>query len=87
MQLDGTLLKNLEMAVAGARRWRGQPVYPDTIKHWSAVAGIARAKLEKGRVPNATAITFLADQLEDEIERQAPDTTTPAISDRGRSMR
>ena len=70
MELEGSLLTNLEMAVAGARRWRGRPVYPDTIKHWSAVVEIARAELEQASLTDATAIAFLADQLEDEIDRR-----------------
>jgi len=74
MEMTGSLLSNLDMAVTSAHRLRDKPIYPDTMKHWEAVLRIARAKLQHTTLPDRTAVAFLADRLEEEIKRRG---TTP----------
>jgi hypothetical protein len=42
MQLDGSILDNLDRAVASARRLRRHPVYKDTLTYWAELLQEAR---------------------------------------------
>jgi hypothetical protein len=42
MELHGSIIENLENAVASARRLRGHPVYKDTLIYWSGLVQEAR---------------------------------------------
>jgi hypothetical protein len=68
MKLDGGIVPNLEAALASARRFRGRPVYPDTIRHWTEVLGQARYLLEMGNIPEMGTILRLSDELETELK-------------------
>jgi hypothetical protein len=43
MKLEGSIIKNLEAAVASANRLRGHPVHADTLAFWRALLAHARA--------------------------------------------
>lgn len=42
MELHGSIIDNLENAVASARRLRGHPVYKDTLTYWGELVQEAR---------------------------------------------
>lgn len=42
MKLHGSLVENLESALASSRRLRGYPVYKDTLNYWAELVQEAR---------------------------------------------
>jgi hypothetical protein len=42
MELHGSLIDNLDAALASARRLRGHPVYKDTLSYWDELLQQAR---------------------------------------------
>jgi hypothetical protein len=67
MELDGSLVTNLEAAVRSLQRLRGQRVYPDTLQFWGELLATARRAMGMMIDPETTKIASLADQLEAEI--------------------
>ena len=58
IKLHGTVENNLRAALVSARRLRGHPVHPDTIRYWSELLDYARRKARSGNQP-AAAIVLL----------------------------
>ena len=67
MELHGSLIDNLQAAVASARRLRGQRVYPETVNHWRELLVLARDGSGTVSGEDRARLTSLADQLEQEL--------------------
>jgi hypothetical protein len=57
MKLYGSIVDNLENALASAQRLRGHPIYKDTLTYWAAV-------LQEGRRARYTVLPDRLGQLE-----------------------
>jgi hypothetical protein len=67
MELHGSLIDNLSMAVASAKRLRSHPVYKDTLEFWQELLQEARrtgAQIEPSR---RVALDSVIEQLELEL--------------------
>jgi hypothetical protein len=67
MELHGSLIDNLSMAVASAKRLRNHPVYKDTLEFWQELlreARRARTQIEPSRL---VALDSIIEQLELEL--------------------
>jgi hypothetical protein len=67
MELHGSLIDNLSMAVANAKRLRNHPVYKDTLEFWQELlreARRARTQIEPSRL---VALDSIIEQLELEL--------------------
>jgi hypothetical protein len=67
MELDGSLVANLEAAVRSSQRLRGQRVYPETLQFWSELLAMARRVVGTMIDSDTPRIASLADGLEAEI--------------------
>ena len=77
MNLHGTLLANLQSALDSARRYRGKPLYRDTLSYWIDLVGHARHAADAE--PDAEAVRRLIGLLEIELaDRAALPGETPA---------
>jgi glycine cleavage system protein P-like pyridoxal-binding family len=65
MKLHGTIIDNLQAALASAKRLRGQSVHRDTISFWRDV--IEQARLETPEQTHKAEIETLITALEAEI--------------------
>lgn len=80
MNLHGTLLANLQSALDSARRYRGKPLYRDTLSYWVDLLGHARHAVDAD--PDAEAVRRLIGLLEIELaERAALPGEAPAADD------
>jgi hypothetical protein len=73
MELDGSLVRNLEAALASAKRLRGKRVYPDTVSYWLELVRYARGALDSRRTREMAEVRRLSEQLMAEIDRRHPD--------------
>ena len=67
MQLHGSILENLENAIASARRLRGHPVYKDTITYWSDLVQEARRARQEPSCAQFDVIGVAIARLESEL--------------------
>lgn len=67
MMLHGSIIENLENAVASARRLRGHPVYRDTLIYWSDLIREARRARESSKCADRDALEAAIIQLETEM--------------------
>jgi hypothetical protein len=65
MELHGTIVDNLQAAVASAKRLRGHPVHKDTVTFWQDL--IAQARVEVHEQTQAPEIESLIVTLEGEL--------------------
>ena len=70
MELDGSLVANLEAAVRSSQRLRGQRVYPETLQFWSELLAMARRVMGTMIDSETPRIAALGDQLEAEIRER-----------------
>jgi hypothetical protein len=68
MKLHGTIIENLQAALASAKRLRGHPVHKDTISFWRDL--IAQARSETPEEARAAETKALIVALEGEIADQ-----------------
>jgi hypothetical protein len=68
MKLHGTIIENLEAALASSKRLRGHPVHKDTILFWRNL--IAQARSETPEEARAAETKALIAALEGEIADQ-----------------
>jgi hypothetical protein len=78
MQLGGSILDNLDRAVASARRLRGHPVYKDTLVYWGELLQEAR----RVRLGPAFAHREQIDTLIVQLEGELVDRSTQASGKR-----
>jgi len=69
MNLHGTLVANLQSALDSARRYRGKPLYSDTLSYWIDLLGHARHALASE--PEVEAARRLIGLLEIELAERA----------------
>jgi hypothetical protein len=67
MELHGTILENLQNALASARRLRGHPVYKDTLLFWAELLTAARQERARATPAEAVRIEALVAHLESEL--------------------
>ncbi|MBV9840967.1 MAG: hypothetical protein JOY99_05440 [Sphingomonadaceae bacterium] len=79
MKLDGSIVSNLQAALASARRFRDKPVYPDTLNHWRNVLSHAHYLLGKGQIGEINAIRNLSSALGAELEQRKLDPDKPHL--------
>ena len=84
MTLAGTLVKNLQGALASVKRLRSEPVYTETIEYWTALVRHARERLVAGDPPDRAAVHSLCERLAAEIEvrrtKRLPDERTDGLA-------
>jgi hypothetical protein len=68
MKLHGSLIDNLQVALASAKRLRGHPIHKDTVAFWRDLIAHARAEMPK-QTPR-TQVENLIAALEGEIVDQ-----------------
>jgi hypothetical protein len=72
MQLDGSILDDLDRAVASARRLRRHPVYKDTLTYWAELLQEARRiRLDPGCVQREKLDGLIVSLEEELAERPA----------------
>ena len=76
MELHGTLVYNLQLALDSARRLRGHPVHRDTLAFWSDLVGEARARRAAEAVPDDFNVESLIGELEAAIVETKADTNS-----------
>lgn len=69
MEIHGSIDKNLEMALASAKRLRGHMVHADTLQFWTDLLSVAR---QKRRHADA-ALGPILDDLIGSLERELAD--------------
>lgn len=67
MELHGSIIDNLSMALASAQRLRGHPVYKDTLEFWQELLGEARRGRSRLDAAQAETLGALIEQLELEL--------------------
>ena len=67
MRLHGTVEGNLVAAVRSARRLRGTPVHPDTVRHWTDLLDHARRALAETPASEKESLERLIAELETEL--------------------
>jgi hypothetical protein len=65
--MAGTLLQNLQAALASAKRLRGQPVHRDTIDFWRQLLHHAEAVEQVYPASDAPMVTRLIAELQQEL--------------------
>ena len=77
MQLHGSILENLERAIASARRLRGERVYSDTLTYWRSL--VDEGLREQARTSGATSASLEAviATLKSELVGRVGETQTP----------
>jgi hypothetical protein len=79
MKMHGTIVQNLESAVASITRFRGRFVYTETLAHWNALLDPARLIRADVNETRATSLDPLIGRLEAELQRRAAE---PPMLDR-----
>lgn len=64
MKIQGSVRSNLISAITSARRWRGQPVHPETFAYWRAVLDCGRHSCA---APFGESVDELVAELENEL--------------------
>lgn len=67
MRLHGSILENLENAIASARRLRGHPVYKDTLTYWANLVQEARRARQEPSCVQSDALGDAVVRLENEL--------------------
>jgi len=67
MELHGSMLDNLNNALASARRLRGHPVYQDTLTYWRDLVQEARRLRQDPACTQSEAIGAAIASLESEL--------------------
>jgi hypothetical protein len=67
MELDGSIVENLENAIASARRLRGHPVYKDTLTYWADLLQEARRVRQEPSCAQSDALGVAIARLESEL--------------------
>lgn len=67
MELHGSIEANLASAVRSARRLRGHPIHPDTLRHWTDLLHQARRQLTAGADSDTGTLKQLVANLETEL--------------------
>ena len=67
MRLHGSTEGNLIAAIQSARRWRGLPVYADTLRHWTDILHHAEVELAAGARLPCEPLNQLVAQLKVEL--------------------
>jgi hypothetical protein len=67
MKLTGSLESNLQAAILGVRRHRGQSVYPETMSFWNELVAYAWRYVGSASTPDTKIVTHLVQELEREI--------------------
>lgn len=67
MKLHGTIIENLQNAVASARRLRGHPVYKDTLRYWADLVHEARRSRQDPSCAHSEALGAAIAKLEIEL--------------------
>ena len=70
MELHGSIVDNLENAVASARRLRHHPVYKDTLIYWGDLVQEARRIRQKPSTRETSALDAAIVQLETELSKR-----------------
>jgi hypothetical protein len=65
MELHGSIIENLQAALASAKRLRGHPIHKDTITFWREL--IAQARAEMPQQTRGAEIESLVATLEGEL--------------------
>ena len=76
MELHGTLVYNLQLALDSARRLRDHPVHRDTLAFWSDLVGEARARGSAEAVPDDLDVQSLIGKLEAAIVETKADSNS-----------
>jgi hypothetical protein len=67
MELQGSLIDNVQAALVSAKRHRGKLVYAETLQFWREVLAIAQGQVGTFVDGDTNALTQLASELESEI--------------------
>jgi hypothetical protein len=70
MLIHGTIIQNLESAIASATRLRGRPVYGETLAHWNAVLELARNIGSDRDETSGASYDLLVARLDAELQRR-----------------
>ena len=71
MKLYGSLIDNLESALASARRLRGHPVYKDTLSYWAELVQEARRAHQDPSSSHSSELGTAIVKLEIELAERA----------------
>lgn len=77
MKMHGTIVQNLESAVASITRFRGRSVYTETLTHWNALLEYARLIRADWNETHAVSLDPLIGRLEAELERRIAEPPMP----------
>lgn len=69
MEIHGSIVENLENAVASARRLRGRRVYSDTLDYWVSLIEAARREQQHISFAKSTSLDDVITMLEFEITK------------------
>jgi hypothetical protein len=67
MELQGSLIDNVQAALVSAKRHRGKLVYAETLQFWREILAIAQGQVGTFVDGDTSALTQLASELESEI--------------------
>ncbi len=67
MNLHGSLIKNLQTALASAKHLKGHPVHKDTLAFWAELLAHGRAEVRSQPDADAAEIEMLPTQLQAEL--------------------
>ena len=71
MNLHGSIIENIEYAVASARRLRGHPVYRDTLTYWAELLQEARRARKDLTPANLVLLEAAVKYLEAELAERS----------------